>query len=252
MIKKILITIILTISSFAVDNLIGQKQDVLYVQNLIEKEEMIAKSFEKYLLNEFEIPTIGEIPKIEKLRTDEYLGTNFSIKNRMGADFVLSTSSSEIKLNYGINGHYLIKVDNDYGYVVQLYNRDLYRNNTYVIFDKNTNSNSYIEIELQSKEAKNIYKILTTKDKNGKDNKIEKTCPPKTPKTYCSNDERTIRWYENETNWVEYSKKDFIDGNVNINGDSEEIKNKIKELKVGSHIFVNGKKPEVLFFKENE
>ena len=236
--RKILFFILFFLTlSFSVDNLRVQQQDVLYVQNIIEKEEMIARNFEKYLLNEFAIPAMND------LQTDEYLGKNFTIKNRMGDSFVLDASPSLIKLNYGIKDQYLKKIDDDYNYIVQLYNRDLYRNNTYVIFDKDDDKKSYIEIQLKSPEAKNIYKIL--KEEN---EKIAKNCSSES-KGYCNNqdDERTIRWYDNSSNWIEYSKKDFKDGNINVNSNISDEKR--KELKIGSHIFKNKESQSIRFME---
>ena len=236
MIKTILLIIFLTLSSFAVDNLRAQQQDVLYVQTLIEKEETIAKNFEKYLLREFEIPTIAQ------LQTDDYLGTNFSLGNRMGVSIDFNTSNS-LEIKYAITKSEYTNEKSEKKYLVDLYNRDLYRDNTYVILNNDTSS-SHIEIKLKSLEAKNIFNILTKENK-----KIELSCKSNLKNVYCNNDEKTIRWYDDSSNWIEYSKKEFKDGNVNIS--SPMSKEKRKELKVGSHIFLNKNSQSVRFYEED-
>ena len=63
MIKIILLITFYLISSFGDESNTLQKQNVLYVQNLIDKEEKIAQNFEKYILTEFEIPTLVKLQK---------------------------------------------------------------------------------------------------------------------------------------------------------------------------------------------
>lgn len=70
MIKYLLFILIFTLSLKAEDSLNAQKQNALYVQNMIEVEENIAKMFEKYLLTEFKIPTL------DNLKTDDYYSPN--------------------------------------------------------------------------------------------------------------------------------------------------------------------------------
>ena len=88
MIKIILLITFYLISSFGDESNTLQKQNVLYVQNLIDKEEKIAQNFEKYILTEFEIPTLV------KLQKDKYLGTTFSSENFMGDPLSLDTSGT--------------------------------------------------------------------------------------------------------------------------------------------------------------
>lgn len=95
MIRLVWILFSLAISSLCEDSLMSQKQNTLYVQNLIEIEEKIAKNFEKYLLIEFKIPTIDD------LVNDEYLGSNFSLLNRMG-DNIGFKNSLNLEIKYAI------------------------------------------------------------------------------------------------------------------------------------------------------
>jgi hypothetical protein len=88
MIKRIILIFSFFLFLNADDIFVGQKQNTLYVQNLIEIEENIAKMFEKYLLTEFKLPTL------EELRTNEYLGTNFSLENKMGSSIAFEDISN--------------------------------------------------------------------------------------------------------------------------------------------------------------
>lgn len=213
--------------SFCEDNLAAQKQNVLYIQNMIEIEEKIAKNFEKYLLTEFSIPTM------EDLKDDDYLGSNFSVSNRMGEDIDFK-SSSDLQIKYAISNNYLKRSANseEENYLVQLYNRDLYRDYTTAFYDSSNLENSFVEFKLKSQEAKTIFSIL----KNG--NIIEKTCSDSLKNRYCNYDEKTIRWYNSASNWIEYDKKDFEDGNVTVFDLSVKNDEKLNNLKVGAYIFV--------------
>ena len=126
MIKRIITTFLFIVSLNANEDLTAQKQNTLYAQNLIEREENISKNFEKYILTEFTLPSMAN------LINDNYLGSNFSLENRMGVDIeFLNTKTPTLK--------YLITKDeynNTQDYVVQLYNRDLYRDYTFVSFEE--------------------------------------------------------------------------------------------------------------------
>lgn len=213
--------------SFCEDNLAAQKQNVLYIQNMIEIEEKIAKNFEKYLLTEFSIPTM------EDLKDDDYLGSNFSVSNRMGEDIDFK-SSSDLQIKYAISNNYLKRSANseEENYLVQLYNRDLYRDYTTAFYDSSNLENSFVEFKLKSQEAKTIFSIL----KNG--NSIEKTCVASLKSTYCNNNDRTIRWYNSASKWIEYDKKDFENGNVTVFDLSVKNDEKLNNLKVGAYVFV--------------
>ena len=58
--KAIFLLFIIISNILIADSLVLQKQNTLYTQNLISKEEQIAKAFEKYLLEEFKIPTMDD------------------------------------------------------------------------------------------------------------------------------------------------------------------------------------------------
>ena len=71
MIKKLIFYFLFLLSLNANEDLTALNQNTLYVQNLIEKEEKIAKNFEKYILTEFVLPSMSD------LIDDKYLGRNF-------------------------------------------------------------------------------------------------------------------------------------------------------------------------------
>ncbi len=235
MIRLVWILFSLAISSFCEDSLMSQKQNTLYVQNLIEIEEKIAKNFEKYLLTEFKIPTIND------LVNDEYLGSNFSLLNRMG-DNIDFKNSLNLEIKYAIRKTEFITAQD---YITLLYNRDLYRDYTTVTYEITNNNidleKSYVEFKLKSPEANTIYKLL----KNG--NVIEKICSATLVSKYCNNDKRTIKWYNASSNWIEYDKKDFNNGNIIISSESiiSSDEAKLRDLKVGSYIFIKDKTKNV-------
>lgn len=230
MIKNIIISFLFIVYLNAEDDLISQKQDTLYVQNLIEIEENIAKNFEKYILTEYKFPLIND------LISDIYLGSNFSVSNRMGVDIDF-LSRNDLKLKY------LITKDEYRGtldYIVQLYNRDLYRDLTTVYYEVDTSSNkiditkSYVEMKLQSGEAKTIFSLL----KNGY--AVNKVCSSTLVNTYCNNNQKTIRWYNANSNWIEYDKKDFNKENITTSMSLSELTSEVKiaDLAVGSYIYI--------------
>lgn len=235
MIKIFLFFVLWFSFSFSNESLNAQKQNTLYIHNLIEIEEKIASNFEKYLLTEFKIPTIND------LITDEYLGSNFSLLNKMG-DNIDFLDALNLKIKYAIRKNEFINAQD---YTILLYNRDLYRNYTAVsseIADSKIDlSKSYVEFRLKSAEANTIYNIL----KAG--NIIEKTCTATLVSKYCNNDKNSIRWYNASSNWIEYNKKDFNQGNITISSESiisSEI-DKLRDLKVGSYIFIKDKTKNV-------
>lgn len=216
----LLLTIFLSFIN-AKDTLVVQQQNVLYVQNLIEIEEKIASNFEKYLLQEFEIPTLA------KLKTDEYLGSNFTTTNKFGASTTLD--SSNLRISYAITKDVQL-------YVTGLYKRDLYRDMTTVYENTSDSSNSYVSFELKTEEAQNIFEILKT-------NSIESICSNTLKNTYCITNLNALRWYDNSSRWIEYNKADFEDGNVTISSIGLLSSSKLDNLKVGANIFVkNGDK----------
>ena len=231
MIKKIITSFLFLLSLNANEDLTAQKQNTLYVQNLIEREEKIAKNFEKYILTEFALPTMSN------LIDDKYLGSNFSVENRMGVDIDFLNTKT-LRLKYLISKDEYNKIED---YVVQLYNRDLYRDYTIVYFVVGTNqkvdlNNSYVEIKLQSDEAKTIFELL----KNN--NIIQKTCNSPVAGTYCNNSAKTIRWYKDSTKYIEYNKKDFDKGNVILSSDTLLTDTRLEALPVGTYIFIAGVK----------
>lgn len=222
----ILFSFVLTL--FSSDNLEAQKQNVLYVQNIILKEELIAENFEKYILEELEIPEIGN------LKSNKYLGENFSLENNFGPslDFL---DSKKLTLLYAVT-------TNSQDYIKLLYERDLYRDYTTVYKKDDV---KYLEFKLKSKEARTIFKIL----ESGKT--ILKECDKSLTSQFCNLDKNTIKWYDENGEWIEYSKKDYQDGNVNVSHlnvfKNEDLKNSIK---TGAYIFVKNTAKHIKFYEE--
>jgi hypothetical protein len=237
MIRTIVFIICIFVSSNAIDNLTAQKQNALYVQNLIEIEENISKMFEKYILTEFKIPTLNN------LINDSYLGSNFSTSNIMGSNIAFE-STTNLKIKYAVtNAAYRKKSDDSStteNYVVQLYNRDLYRNLTSAYDDSSNTSNSYIQIKLQSYEANTIFGLLKASFT------VEKECNATLASKYCNNtnNTKTIRWYNSSKKWIEYDKAKFNKGNITTSMTLSEIlaESKISDLSVGSYIFISSER----------
>lgn len=211
----------------AQDSLTAQKQNTLYIQNLIETEENIARMFEKYILFEFEIPTLT------KLSTDSYLGSNFSTTNKMGASIAFEDTSN-LKIKYALtkDEYRTEKLNGNKNFLVLFYNRELYRDYTSAFEDSADLSKSYIQMILKSKEAQTLFTIL----KAG--NTIAKECANNLTNTYCNKNQRTIRWYNESSQWIEYDKIDFNNSNVTISSPGLLSNSRLNDVAVGSYIFV--------------
>lgn len=221
---KVLIFIFILFSLFlnAKDTLLVKQRNALYVQNLIQVEEEIAKQYEKYLLTEFKIPTLSD------LINNKYLGSNFSINNILGGNIAFK-STNALTIKFAVTRD-LEK------YVFNLYKRDLYRDRTSVVIIESSPSiidttNSYILFKLKSEEAKNIHTILLSGAV------INKDCEGVVVSRYCNRNETSIRWYNNVSNWIEYDKKEFNSGNITIKNVSLLTDSKLNDLVVGSYIY---------------
>lgn len=223
---KILFLILCLLSLNAQDSLTAQKQNTLYVQNLIETEENIAKMFEKYILTEFVIPTL------DKLSTDSYLGSNFSTTNKMGTNIAFENTST-LRIKYAItkDEYRVEKISGNQNFLVLFYNRELHRDYTSAFDDSTDLAKSYIQISLKSKEAQTLFAILNT------GNTIAKECANNLTNTYCNKNKKTIRWYTDSSQWIEYDKIDFNNGNVTISSSGLLSNSKLNDLAVGSYIF---------------
>lgn len=224
---KILFLMLCLLSLNAQDSLTAQKQNTLYVQNLIETEENIAKMFEKYILTEFAIPTL------DKLSTNSYLGSNFSTTNKMGTNIAFENTST-LRIKYAItkDEYRVEKISGNQNFLVLFYNRELHRNYTSAFDDSTDLAKSYIQISLKSKEAQTLFDILNT------GNTIAKECANNLTNTYCNKNKKTIRWYTDSSQWIEYDKIDFNNANVTISSSGLLSNSKLNDLAVGSYIFV--------------
>jgi hypothetical protein len=224
--KTIVVLSILFTFLSARDTLFVQQQNVLYIQNLIEIEEKIASNFEKYLLEKSAIPTLV------KLKTDEYLGSNFTTTNKFGPSSDLDIDlDADLNISPNLKMKYAITEDVQL-YVLGLYKRDLYRDMT-TVYENNDPDKSYVSFELKSKEAQNIFDILKTSAT------INSECLASLTSTYCITNLNTIRWYDADKNWIEYSNHDFEEGNVTISTTGLLTNSKLDNLSTGSYVFIN-------------
>ena len=229
MIKFILFIFSFYIISFANENQMLKQQNVLLLQKIIESEEKIAKNFERYILENYKIPTMND------LLDEKYLGPSFSLSNKFGFDLSFK-STSNLQLYYAITND---KDPNDYKNL--LYKRDLSREYTSVYLeeisaDEINYNNSFTEILLKSDEAKTLHSIL----KAGYT--IEESCPSTSGTLvdkYCSLNDSAIRWYNSSSFWIEYSKKDFDRGNVTVSTSSLLSDSRITSLPIGTYIYIN-------------
>ena len=217
MIKAILIFVGTCISLNANPNILKHK-NVLYVQNLIKKEEKIALEYENYLLNEFKIPRT-----IADLMISKYLGENFDVKNPLGENIEFKTNKT---LKYALTRD--VKIEK---YLRALYYRDVYRYRTSVK-EVLPYTDSYIAITLKDEKAKTIFNILDT------GNTISKTCENVT-NAYCNKNEISLRWIgSSASDWIEYDKEEFNLGNVTVSNKSMLNNTKLNSLAVGRYIYV--------------
>lgn len=211
-------------------NEVLKQKNVIAVKNIIEKEENIAYEFERYLLNELKIPTLND------LLTNDYLGENFNLSSSLGNDISFKDSTN-LQLNVSINNPTL-----ENSYLKLLYKRELYRENSSVYWESNY-ANAYVNINLKSDEAKTIFKIL----KSGQT--IQTTCSNTLVNKYCQSSKLTIRWYNSSSQWIEYNKDSFTNGDVSVSQVEfvDNLDSKLDDLPVGTKIYIqnNGIKLKV-------
>lgn len=202
---------------FANENNIVKYKNALLVDKLIKQEEKIALACEKYILNELEIPTIDDLTDLN------YLGNNFSKKNTFG-DEITFKDNKKLYLQYAITK----KAEK---YINDLYKRDLHRSRTFVVHNENLDQ-SYIEITLEDKRAKKLYLLL-------QDYSIDKTCNDiNTKNKFCNHNQDSLRFYDENSNWIEFDKDRLFDGNVTVNNELILKKENFINLKVGSYIYL--------------
>lgn len=223
----IIILVFFNVNLLASSDKFLKQRNVLYTQNLISLEEKIAFAYEKYLLTHF------KIPKINDLTTNKFLGTNFSDTNIMG-DNINFQDAENLKLKFAISKH-------SEDYMIEIYKRDLYRDRTSVYMERQNKkvdlTKSFVEIILKSDESKTIHKLLKAGET------IKETCSIENKKNiYCNYNKSSLRWYFNDSSWIEYDKKLLNSGNVTIKNVAE-TNSKLYEQDIGTYIFIeNGSK----------
>ncbi|HJE02430.1 MAG TPA: hypothetical protein K8U92_00975 [Aliarcobacter thereius] len=234
----VFIIFILNLNLFAIDN-----KTILALSNIIEREEEIAKNYEKYILNEYKLPTMEDLIKEDIKNSDTYyLGSNFSRKNIFGKSLSFYDTNARLNSSFDEN-----KFSNEY--LKLYYKRDLYRDRTSV-YEENGKL-KYVQIVLKTKEAQNIFKILSSGNEIVK---VEKYADCKTNK-YCINPSdniKTIRKYTASDAYLIYNIKDLEKGNIYISkkinnpplkdNDPIYIEMEFNKLNIGTIIFSDSKK----------
>ena len=234
----VFIIFILNLNLFAIDN-----KTILALSNIIEREEEIAKNYEKYILNEYKLPTMEDLIKEDIENSDSYyLGSNFSRKNIFGKSLSFYDTNARLNSSFDEN-----KFSNEY--LKLYYKRDLYRDRTSV-YEENGKL-KYVQIVLKTKEAQNIFKILSSGNEIVK---VEKYADCKTNK-YCINPSdniKTIRKYTASDAYLIYNIKDLEKGNIYISkkinnpplkeNDPIYIEMEFNKLNIGTVIFSDSKK----------
>lgn len=130
-----------------------KRQELLKLVNLtIREEESIARSYEEYILENYRLPTSGNINSLLPS-----LGTSLSLSLIGEATDLIDTLKLNISsktIDYRLKD--LVKKDT---YVKQLYESDSFRKNTFYY-------NGKIHIILKSDFAKNIYNLIKAQGKN--------------------------------------------------------------------------------------
>lgn len=223
--NKILLFISLSFFVLNANDTLKQK-NILLVKDMIEREEKLAESFEKYILTEFVKPAT-----INAMMVEGYLGADYSITNPFGTSQIIFRDTDKMLLRYALDK------DNLDEYLKLVYNTPIYRKNSVVFYDGDTPDNSRVKLKLKSDEAKNILALLVDGET------IEKTCPPSAASRYCSVNDNSIRWYNSTSNWIEYSKRYLNKGNITVQNTTMLTDDKLKELPVGTFIYLqNGSK----------
>jgi hypothetical protein len=147
MIKKLLI-LIFSFYLLNADDIVDfqTRQSVLQdIKKIIQNEESIARAYEEYILNNYNIPS-----NISLLYTSDYLGT--------GAEFISSISSFDTKfITFSISGNQLSyalnnALQSDAG-VKQFYENEAFRKRTYV-------RNNKIYFILEDSFAKHLFDLI--------------------------------------------------------------------------------------------
>lgn len=180
---------------------ITKQKLLLKVKTIIQEEESIARAYESFIINEKKLPLT-----FNELKTDDYLGTTFSLTS-----FDTSTASVD-NFNYikSINNRLKGTTLEDDTSIKSLYESDLFRKKTYY-YDSDT-----IGIKLQDEFANHLYFLSST----GGFNLLECGATPK--KKYCTEDDDIYIYKEDaQTNLLMYyAIEKFNTGPIIITNDT--------------------------------
>ena len=218
MLKRWFIFLFLFSFSFAEKLTIVDEKNILAVKNIIASEELIANELEKYLLINLKLPT-----SFSDLLTNDYLGENFKLTSNIGEEISFK-SILELKLNPSV-------YQDNKQFIVEMYQRDLYRKSTVVSLDETDYNNSFVKIVLKSDESNNILKIL-------KDNIILKSSNCTFENVYCESGKYNIRYYKSEMQWIEFSKKLYTKGPMLLSDEEMMSNDLVQNIPNGTKIFI--------------
>lgn len=125
------------------DLFIERQNNLDAIKQIIQEEEMVARAYEKYIINERKLPTIAS------LLSPLYLSTSFSLTSLVGGtSFSISSTKATMTsrlLNTALNTDANFKL---------LYEGNLYRKNTYFT------DSSIISIKLTDSFARHLYYLM--------------------------------------------------------------------------------------------
>lgn len=200
---KILLSIylILSVLNAADSDFITKQKLFLKVKTIIQEEESIARAYESFIINEKKLPTT-----FNELKTDDYLGTSFSLTSFDTSTASIDDFSFVKKINNRLKNTTL---ENDAS-IKKLYESDLFRKKTYY-YDNDT-----IGIKLEDEFANHLYFLSST----GGFNLIE--CEKLPKKKYCTKGDDIYIYEEDaQTNLLMYySIKKFNTGPIIITKDT--------------------------------
>jgi hypothetical protein len=182
---KVFLSFFLILNFLYAENIqfIAQQKLLLKVKTIIQEEESIARAYESFIINEKRIPLT-----FSELKTDDYLGTSFSLT--LFDTTVISIANFDFRKHI-TNRLKNTTLENDIS-IKHLYESDLFRKKTY--YDNET-----ISIKLKNEFAKHLYFLSSI----GRFDLIECGVLPK--RKYCIKDDDIYIYQENsQTNLLMY------------------------------------------------
>lgn len=199
--RKILLFISLLLVNISFANTFDTQQErLIKLKDLINEEEYIARAFEKYILEEKDIPSLSD------LKTDDYLGTSYTSTYLLDSDSkTFSITANENSMKNRIR----LSVLNNESELVHIYEDNAYRTRTYVKGDK-------VYIIFKDDLAKHLYYLLKVNTTTISD------CPSSgAPSTkLCKENDHLYVYNDSRTDLLMFFKfEKFKEGPIIINDD---------------------------------